>query len=88
MGTKIAIGNGYAGIDVDGADPQRHAYLNVVYSVTDPNKWLEIYMRQQSWSFARSEPTRSRALGVASNFDDGAGNDVDELYTVVEIEEL
>lgn len=87
-GTKLAIGNGYAGIDTDGSDPQRHAYLNIVYSVTDPNKWLELFMRQQSWSFARPEPTRSRARGVASNFDDGAGNDVDELFTVVNIEEL
>lgn len=87
-GFKLAIGNGYAGIDTDGSDPQRHAYLNIVYSVTDPEKWLELFMRQESWSFGRTEPTRSRALGVASDFDDGAGNDVDELYTVVEIEEL
>lgn len=87
-GNKIAIGNGYAGIDTDGSDPQRHAYLNVVHAVTDPERWLEIYVRHQSWSFSRPEPTRSRALGVASDFDDGAGNDVDELFTVMEIEEL
>ncbi len=87
-GTKIAKGNGYAGIDSDGADPQRHAYLNVVWNNSDPDKYLQIFVRQQSWSFARSEPTKSRALGVASDFDDGAGNPVDELFTVMEIEEL
>jgi hypothetical protein len=87
-GDKIASGNGYAGVDSDGSDPQRHAYLNIVYAVADPEKWLEVLVHQQSWSFNRSEPSRSRALGVASDFDDGAGNDVDELYTVIEIEEL
>lgn len=87
-GFKLAAGNGYAGIDSDGSDPQRHAYLNLVYAVTDPEKWLQLLVHHESWSFSRTMPTRGRALGVASDFDDGAGNDVDELYTVVEIEEL
>lgn len=87
-GTKLAIGNGYAGRDADGADPQRHATIDALVSVTDPaNKWFEIFVHQGSWSFGRTNPTRDRALGVASDFDDGAAVAVKEIFTLIEIAE-
>jgi hypothetical protein len=87
-GDLLAIGNGYAGFDTDGADPQRHAVLAALVAVSDPAKYFEVWTRQESWSHTRTSPLRERALGVASNFDDGAATAVGEIYTTIEIEEL
>lgn len=88
VGIPVGSGNGYAGIDNDGADPQRHAVIDALVSVTDPEKYFQINVQHQRWSFARPEPARSRAFGVASNFDDGAATAVREIFTSIEIEEL
>jgi hypothetical protein len=84
----LAIGNGYAGIDADGADPQRYASLDALVSVSNPALFFQVRIWQESWSFARVEPTRSRAKGIASDFDDGASVPVREMFTTIEIEEL
>lgn len=84
-GTLLATGNGYAGIDGNG---QRYAVAEALAIVTEPSNWFEVHVRQESWTFARIEPLRSRALGIGSNFDDGISTPVREIFTVVEIEEL
>jgi hypothetical protein len=86
-GTILALGNGFAGNDGEGAQPQRHAVAEALVSVTDPAKYFEVWMSQESWSFGRTNPTRDRAMGVASNFDDGAATPVREIYSIIEIEE-
>lgn len=85
----IALGNGFAGLDADGADPQRHAVAEALVPVGDPQAaWFEVWLRVQSWNTNRASPLRERSTGVASNFDDGAATPVREIFTIVEIEEL
>lgn len=86
-GVVLAVGNGYAGFDSDGADPQRHATVEFMVPVTDPAKHLEVYLQVEEWSFSRALPLRNRTKGVGSNFDDGAATPVREIFTLIEIEE-
>lgn len=87
-GELITQGQGYAAQLSNNVGTQRSAEAHGIIVVNDPDKWIEINLWQQSWSFGRNATLRDRAMGVAANFDDGAAVAVDEIYTLIEIEEL
>lgn len=84
---RLATGNGYAPIIAGGLGAQENADVSAIVAVSGLI-YFKIQVRQQSWSFGRAATARNRALGVGSNFDDGAAVPVREIFTLVEIEEL
>lgn len=87
-GVLLTHGQGYSSQLANSIGRQTSAEAHGLVAVSDPNKWIEISLWQESWSFARGATLRNRAFGVAANFDDGAAVAVDEIYTLIEIEEL
>lgn len=84
-GILLVIGNGFAGQTIE---QQSHAWADTLVFSTGDGTWWELTLRQASWNFSRPNPKKDQAFGVASNFDNGSGVDVREIYTVIEIEEL
>lgn len=87
-GILQGLENGYGGRVADGDDRQGRATAHATVNVVAQDKYFCIWFRAESYTHATAEPTKSRTLGYASNFDDGSGNDVDELFTVIEIDEV